>query len=87
MKVIEPSIIDTATLRAEKARLALYNADLTAVTGLSSATISAILTGRANVNLSSIATLAQVLKLRVRVVFEPLPEEPAGEITELKKSA
>ena len=83
MKTLEPSIIDYTALRAEKARLGLYNEDIAMKADVGKTTVCAVLKGSENVNLSSIAAVAATLNLRPKVIFVAInaAEEQRGEVS------
>lgn len=69
MKPRPKSVINYSELRAQKARLGLYNEDLVKTTGMGCATISGILNGAETSNLQKIIKLAAALDMDVRVDF------------------
>lgn len=67
MKVQRDSVIDYRELRAQKARLGLFNEDLAEQTGASNDTLSRVFNGKENVTLGSVIKIATALGLRRRV--------------------
>ena len=76
---LNESVIDYRELRAQKARLGLFNEDLTRETGASNDTLSRVPSGKENVTLGSVIKIATALGLRVRVTFEPIKLHAQGD--------